>query len=203
MHSAKNNLKSALDHPTVIDDYLHHELSLGRISGPYLASMCPDVHINRFGVLPKTNQLDKWRLVTVLSYTSRSSINDGISSELCSLTYITIDDAILNILESSKDTMLAKIDIKSSFRLLPVHPADRHLLGMRWKDQIYIDHCIPFRLRSAPKLFNILADLLARIAQNVGVSYLIHYLDDYLTMRPLASTVCQNNVNIFLSLLPN
>ena len=136
-----NNLKSSLDHPTVIDDYLHHELSLGRISGPYLASICPDVHINRFGVIPKTNQLGKWRLITDLSYTSRSSVNDGIPSELCSLTYITIDNAILNILESGKDTMLAKIDIKSAFQLLPVHLEDRGLLGMRWKDQIYIDLC--------------------------------------------------------------
>ena len=47
---------------------------------------------------------------------------------------------------------------------------------------------------------NCLADLLAWIAQNAGVSYLIHYLDDYLTMGPPASTVCQNNVSIFLSL---
>ena len=29
-----------------------------------------------------------------------------------------------------KRTMLAKVDIKSAFRLLPVHPVDRHLLGM-------------------------------------------------------------------------
>ena len=128
------------------------------------------------------------------------SVNDGIPSEVCSLTYVTIDNAILNILKSGKDTMLAKLNIKSAFWLLPFHPADRHLLGMRWKDQIYIDHCIPFGLRSAPKLFNILADLLAWIAQNAGVSYLIHYLDDYLTMGPPASTVCQNNVNLFLSL---
>ena len=136
-HSAKNNLKSALDHPTVIDDYLQHELLLGRISGPYLPSMCPDVHINRFGVIPKNNQPDKWRLVTDLCYPSGSSVNDGIPSELCSLTYVTIDvDAILNILQSGKDTMLAKLDIKSAFQLLPVHLADRYLLGMRWKDQM-------------------------------------------------------------------
>ena len=100
--------------------------------------MCPDVHINRFGVIPKNDQPDKWRLITDLSYPSGSSANNSISSELCSLTYVTIDDAILNILESGKDTMLEKIDIKSAFRLLPVHPADCHLLGMRWKDQIYI-----------------------------------------------------------------
>jgi len=99
-----------------------------------------------------------------------------------------------------ENTILAKIDIKSAFRLLPVHLADRHLLVMNWRNDIYIDHCIPLGLRSAPKLFNILADLLAWIAQNAGISYLIHYLDDYLTMGPPSSTVCQHNVNTFLSL---
>ena len=71
---------------------------------------------------------------------------------------------------------------------------------MNWKNDIYIDHCIPFGLWSAPKLFNILADLLSWIAQNAGVPYLIHYLDDYLTMEPPASSVCQQNLNIFISL---
>ena len=100
-------------------------------------------------------------LLQIFLYPSGSSVNYGIPSQLCSLTYVTIDDAILNILKSGKNTILAKIDIKSAFRLLPVHPADRYLLGMKWKDQIYIDHCIPFGLRSAPKLFNLLVDLLA------------------------------------------
>jgi len=52
--------------------------------------------------------------------------------------------------------MLAKIDIKSVFHLPPVHPADRYLLGMKWRGYVYIDHCILFGLHSAPKLFNIL-----------------------------------------------
>ena len=52
--SAKNNLQSAVAHCTVVDDYIHHELSLGRISGPYSPSLCPDVHINRFGIIPRT-----------------------------------------------------------------------------------------------------------------------------------------------------
>jgi len=94
--------------------------------------------------------------------------------------------------------MLAKVDIRSAFRLHPVHPADRHLLGMRWRSNAY--HCIPFGLQSAPKLFNILADFLAWIMENAGVSYHIHYLDDYLTMGPPESIRCQQNFDIFLSL---
>jgi len=71
---------------------------------------------------------------------------------------------------------------------------------MKWRGNIYIDHCIPFGLCSAPKLFNIMADLLAWIMEDSGVSYLIHYLDDYLTMGPPGSTVCQQNLNTFTSI---
>ena len=200
LQSTKKNLQSTVAQPKVVEDYIRHELALRRMSGPYPSSRCGDVHINRFGVIPKNHQPDKWRLITDLSYPPGGSVNDGISPALCSLSYVTIDHAILSILQSGRGTILAKIDIKSAFRLLPVHPADRHLLGMNWKNNIYIDHCIPFGLRSAPKLFNILADLLSWIAQNAGVSYLIHYLDDYLTMGPPASAICQRNLDIFISL---
>ena len=55
--------------------------------------------------------------------------------------------------------------------MLSVHLEDRHLQTMSWKGEVYIDHYIPFGLRSAPKLFNILADLLLLAAQKAGVSY--------------------------------
>ena len=49
------------------------------------------------------HEQDKWWLITDLSYPSGSSVNDGMPSQLCSLTYLTIDDAILNILKSWKN----------------------------------------------------------------------------------------------------
>ena len=198
--SAGKNLTSATAHPDVVDKYLHHELSLGWMSGLYPTSACPDVHISRFGVIPKNHQPDKWRLVIDLSHAAGRSINDGIPPTLCSLSYVTIDDTIQKILQYGRGTMLAKIDIQSAFCLLPVHPEDRHLLTMSWKGEVYIDHCIPFGLQSAPKLFNILADLLSWATQEAGVSYLIHYLDDYLTIGPPLSQVCQRNVDFFISL---
>jgi len=75
------------DHLIVMDSY---ELSLGRISGPYPPSRCPGVHLNRFGVITKNHQQDKWWLITDLSYPSGSSVNDSISSQLCSLKNLTI-----------------------------------------------------------------------------------------------------------------
>ena len=154
LNSARRNLKGALDHPIVVSDYLSTEISLGRILGPYLPAAVPQVHISRFGVIPKSNT-GKWRLIVDLSHPKDHSINDGIPKQLCSLKYVTIDEAIKGIIQRGQGTLLAKIDIKIAFRLIPVYPTDRHMLGMKWKVGVYIDTCLPLGLRSAPKLFNI------------------------------------------------
>ena len=89
---------------------------------------------------------------------------------------------------------------KSAFCLLPVHPADRYMLGMQWNGGVFVDTCLPFGLQSAPKLLNILADLLAWIAKSSNVSFLIHYLDDFLTMGPHTSLTCQYNLDTIVQI---
>ena len=194
LKSAKKNLDCALQHPQVVGEYLLEEVTQQRVAGPFHASAVPKIHISRFGVIPKNHKPNKWRLIVDLSHPTGHSVNDGISTHLCTLTYITVDTAIEHILTLGAGTQLAKIDIKNAFRLLPVHPADRHMLGMKWRNQVYIDACLPFGLRSAPKLFNVLADLLSWILQNKGVSPLLHYLDDFLTLGPPVATRCAENL---------
>ena len=46
LQSANKNLQSATAHPNIVEEYLKHELSLGRMSGPYPISVCPDVHVS-------------------------------------------------------------------------------------------------------------------------------------------------------------
>ena len=113
---------------------------------------------------------------------------------LCSLTYITTDSAIQCIQQLGQDTLLAKIDVKSAFRLLPSHPSDHHLLAIDWDHNLYIDTCLPFGPWSAPKLFNILADLLSWILTQKGISPVFHYLDDFLTLGPPGSSTCVHNL---------
>ena len=79
-----------------------------------------------------------------------------------------------------------------------MHRIDRHFLAMKWKEYIYIDRRTPFGLRSALKLFDILADILSWIAQKRRISYVIHYLDDFLTMGPPSFPICQQNQNTFI-----
>ena len=198
LRSSRKNLEGAIQHPEVVDEYLDKEMTLSRVAGPFTKAHLPGIQISRFGVIPKSHQKDKWRLIVDPSHPKSHSVNDGIPKSLCGLSYITVDDAINKILELGPNTLMAKIDIKSAFRLLPVHPADRHLLAMEWRNKIFIDTCLPFGLRSAPKLFNILADLLSWISMTKGVSFSIHYLDDFLTMGPAGSSVCQQNLDIFI-----
>ena len=195
LKSARRNLEGARSHPEVVQEYLNTEVHMGRVIGPLDKSFNLAIHISRFGVIPKSHQPNKWRLIVDLSYPVGFSVNDSIPKNLSSIKYITIDNAIQEILRLGKGILLAKIDIQSAFRLLPVHPKDRHLLGMSWTDGIYIDTCLPFGLRSAPKLFNVMADLLAWILQQQGVTELLHYLDDFLTIGPPMSSRCQQNLD--------
>ena len=56
---------------------------------------------------------------------------------------------------------MAKLDLKSAYRMVPVHPEDSPLLGIQWKGETYSDQALPFGLRSAPIIFSAVADGLA------------------------------------------
>ena len=161
LQSAKHNMLSASQHQEIIDNYLKEECAKGRVAGPFKEEQAIGMHISRFGVIPKKSQPGKWRLIVDLSHPKGSSVNDGIDPSLCSLSYTSVDEAANRILQLGRGTLMAKLDIQSAYRIIPVHPDDRWLLGMRWKNSIlYIDLVLPFGLRSAPKVFNALADAL-------------------------------------------
>ena len=72
------------------------------------------------------------------------------------------------------------------------------------KDQFYIDICQPFGLRSAPFLFNQLADAIHRsLPNNHGVRHVLHYLDDFFTAGSPGTKECSDNLQAMLSLCNN
>ena len=167
---ACKNLDSALQHPSVVDEYITKEITQHTVISPLPKTTVTMAHFSHFGVIPKCHTPNKWQLIIDLSHPAGHSVNDSIPKSLCSLSYIMVDTAIWHILNTGTGTLLAKIDIKHAFRLLPVHPADRHLLAISWKGDLFIVTCFPFGLRSAPKLFNILADLLSWILERKGIT---------------------------------
>ena len=193
--SAKNNMKSALENPDPVDKYLaEEELQAGKIVGPFDPDQLPDAQVSRIGVIPKAGQPNKWHLIVDLSSPKDHSVNDGIEKHLCSLEYASVEDAVQTIWSMGQGTLLAKIDIEHAYRNIPVHPDDRLLLVMQWREKFYIDTELPFGLRSAPKIFSAVADALEWILLQAGVTYIIHYLDDYLTMGRKQSIECEHNL---------
>ena len=125
LRSAARNLEGALTHPQVVEVYLKEELSLGKVVGPLPPSLYTGCHVSRFGVIPKGHQQEKWRLIVDLSFPKGHSINNGIPKPLCSLKYISIDDAVQKILHYGKGMLLAKIDIKVPLGFYPcIHWTD-------------------------------------------------------------------------------
>ncbi len=61
--------------------YLTDELAHGHMLGPFLPSLRTAVHINWVSLGRK------YRMITNLSYPRNKSVNDGVNSELCPLTY--------------------------------------------------------------------------------------------------------------------
>lgn len=194
-------MKSALLNRGVVEQYLAREVSLGRVAGPFLSSpFASPLHLSRFGVIPKRGRPGKWRLIVDLSHPQGGSVNDGIDGDDFSLTYSRVDDAIDFIMQEGRGTLLAKVDIRDAYRLIPVHPHDRYLLGMSWDNQLYVDLALPFGLRSAPFIFNQFAEAWHWILHhNHGIRYLLHYLDDYLTAGAPNSRECHNNLSSIMS----
>ena len=75
---------------------------------------------------------------------------------------------------------MSKLDIKSAFRNVPVHPSDWELLGMKWEGLYFFDMVLPFGLRSAPFLFDEFSSAVEWIIQNkLKIPKVIRILDDF------------------------
>ena len=57
--SSSSNMYSAINHPSVVDDFLKAEVSCGRVAGPFTTLPVPELHISCFGVIPENNQPGK------------------------------------------------------------------------------------------------------------------------------------------------
>ncbi len=80
------------------------------------------------GLVPKGSGTGKWRMIVD---PAGRSVNDGTVSDLCSLQYTSVDVALQFINSLGRNTVLIKVDLKNAYRMVPIHPANRHLFGIR------------------------------------------------------------------------
>ena len=148
------------------------------------------------GLVPKS-QPGEFRLIHHLSSPQGSSVNDGIDEQLCRVQYATFDYAVQLVQGVGQGAMLAESDIKSAFRLLPVHPDDFHLLGFTFMGGFYFDRCLPMGCSISCSLFEKFSSFLEfLVASRNGEGLVTHYLDDFLLVGD-GSSACSSMLTSF------
>ena len=130
-HSA-GNMSSVKEHPEVVEEYLDTEVALGRVLGPFERPPLPDFRCSPIGVVPKKEK-NKFRLIMNLSAPRGDSVNDFIDKERFSLSYVTVDNAIDQVVSVGRGCLLSKVDVEAAFRIVPVSPDDWNLLGFSFR----------------------------------------------------------------------
>lgn len=196
------NLRSALQNPTEVNKKLKKEIDLGRTSGPFKSPPFQDMHLSPIGLCAK-KQPNTFRLIHHLSYPKGSSINDHIPQEFSSVQYTKLDDAIKGIKMLSGSAYMAKSDLASAFRLIPLAPSEYHLFGIFWQGNYYFDRCLPFGCSSACNIFEKFSSALEWVMWNYLPHTLIyHVLDDFLFICQTKEQ-CRASLDTFLRICAN
>ncbi|XP_077779111.1 uncharacterized protein LOC144326428 [Podarcis muralis] len=194
------NQKSVRERPEVAERKIAKEVSAGRVAGPFDSPPIPNLHISPLGIVPKKTP-GEFRLIHNLSFPKGGSVNDAIPPELCTVKYATFDQAVKLIRSFGPGALLAKCDIESAFRLLPVHPADFRLLGFKFQGKYYVDRAMPMGCAvacSAFEAFSTFLDWALRFRANtIGVT---HYLDDFLFVGGANTGECASLLEAFSAL---
>ncbi|XP_061194309.1 uncharacterized protein LOC133202483 [Saccostrea echinata] len=140
------NLPSLKANIVVAEMKIQKEVALKRVAGPFVHPPFPNLQVSPLGFVPKKD--GDMRLIR-LSYPENMSINDFIDPGACSVHYSNIDQATEMIAKVGKGAYLAKTDIKSAFRLLPVSPGDFDLLGFRFQENTTLIKCYLLGLQLA------------------------------------------------------
>ena len=123
------NLQSALQKPEIVDRKLYKEICGGQLRGPFAQPLFYNLKVSPLGVIPK-KQPGEYRMIHHLSFPYGGSVNYFIPAELCSVHYVSVDDAVKIIKLIGPQCHLAKTDVGSAFCIILVNPADYYLLGM-------------------------------------------------------------------------
>ncbi len=170
---------------------LNKEILVGRIVGPFLEPPLKDFVINPLGLVPKTSDTgqhlptlypDDEKSYCLITDLRKSGLNAGIPKERATVQYTQFETVIRAVQAQGHGSYLAKTDLSSAFRHVPIHPQDWHLLGMKVWGTYLFDKCLPFGLSTSCVIFEEIStaiEAISRACLSLGQD-LHHYLDDFI-----------------------
>ena len=177
-----HNYSSALD-PSVRDQ-VEAQIQTELVEGRYERVYVKPTIISALGAIKKPN--GGIRLIHDASRPPGLALNDYAEIER-SQKFQSINDAVDCL---SHGAFLCKIDLKSAYRSVPVHPSDFVVTGLKWRfngdmaDTWLIDKRLPFGARFSPGIFHRLTQSVRRMMSRRGFHNVIVFLDDFLIVEP-------------------
>ncbi len=181
--SQMNNHPPAVQHEQALCELLMQELRLGRYIGPFAIDAPPysNVKISPLNLVEKTSTT--WRIINDLSSPLGTSVNDGISWMPCK--WQSIEDAMRLIYHTGTGCHLIKMDVKSAYRQIPIHPSDWHLFGVQVAGLLFLDTFLPFGGRSSGCIWEQYGQAMQWILQHkYDIPPSVRFVDDFLFVLP-------------------
>ena len=119
--------------------------------------------VSALGVVPKSN--GGIRLIHDASRPVGLALNDYARVEM-SQKFQTLKDAVESLAHGD---FLAKVDLRSAYRYVPVHPSNFEVTGLKWRfagshrDVYMVDKRLPFGARLSPGVFHRLTQAVRRM----------------------------------------
>ena len=193
------------NHPSVLNNYIYvqqmiaSECALGRVAGPFVCPPFDNFMVSPLGLVPK-KEAGAFRLIHDLSFPKGDSVNFGIPRECCSVAYEDFDYVVSMLAQVGQGCYIAKADIESAFRIIPIHPLDYHLLGFMMDNQYFYDRCLPMGCAVSCRLFENFSCAVQWILTKLfHVGAMSHILDDFMFLSHSKDT-CQCYLDSFMSL---
>ena len=176
---------------------IQKEISLGRVEGPFQKPPFEHLHLSPLTIRPKSVP-GEYRLIHNLSAPyNEAAVNGGIPENKKTVKYESLSTIIGKLLELGPNAYMAKSDVKSAFRLVPVHPDCYHLLGFTFNDGFYFDKCLVMGGGSSCEIFELISIAVNWILrEKFGIFNSFHYLDDFIFLEKTAEA-CKYDLDVF------
>lgn len=191
-----DNLLSLHVNPQIAKTKIQKEVFLKRVAGPFDFPSFPNLQVSPLGLVHKKD--GDMRIIHHLFYPENLSVNEFLDPTACSVHYSNIDQAAEMIALAGRGAYLAKTDIKSAFRLLPVSPGDFDRLGFSFQGKFYFDKMLPFGSSISCALSDKFSSFLNWLTHKYSHNnFNIHYLDDFLFCGSSYSSNCHHSFQTF------
>lgn len=172
----------------------------GRLLGPFVTPPHSQFIRSLLGVIPKKEQAS-FRVIHDLSFPKGKAVNDMIPNHLTAVSYEDFDHVAALIVAQGRGCLIAKVDIKSAFRILPIHPNSVHLFGFSFKEEFYMDKCLPMGCSLSCVLFECFSSSLQDVLlRSFSFHCVSHILDDFIFIAPAGSGLCQKQLECFTAM---